>query len=376
MSSSFDEALTPTLASHLASTALSHVRREFPHKLDHVLNVPEAARTPRELHPIFYVSFDWHSCVHSYWLLATLHRLFPQLPEAAAIRELFNHALNPDKVAAECAYLTRPLASSFERPYGWAWLLALQAELFRDVGHTWSATLQPLADGFVQRFRHWLPRASYPVRAGTHGNTAFALRLALEYATAATAASFIWTASISAVPGRGGKSPRCWIRPIPCKASPRLLPDSIFRRLCRRFRATIWASTGWRLTRCSRSPLAGAQKSANIASKLRQETDMPRASRFVIALFASAAVGISFGATAQTRYPQPAELPNPYRLVEGWPTIPASINGGRWGEVIRVHVARDGNVWVFHRCFNTVPPGHATCIGRCEANPPIVEFDF
>ena len=185
MSSSFDEALTATLASHLASIALGHVRREFPNKLDHVLNGPEDARTPRELHPIFYGSFDWHSCVHSYWLLATLHRLFPQLPEAAAIRELFNHALNPDKVAAECAYLTRPLASSFERPYGWAWLLALQAELFRDVGHTWSATLQPLADGFVQRFRHWLPRASYPVRAGTHGNTAFALRLALEYATAA-----------------------------------------------------------------------------------------------------------------------------------------------------------------------------------------------
>jgi hypothetical protein len=85
----------------------------------------------------------------------------------------------------------------------------------------------------------------------------------------------------------------------------------------------------------------------------------------------------AFAAQAQTgaaRYPKPTELPDPYRLVPDWPTIPASMNGGHWGEVIRVHVARDGNIWVFHRCFNTVPPGHATCIGRGAANPPILEF--
>src|SRR3984957_17038916 len=84
------------------------------------------------------------------------------------------------------------------------------------------------------------------------------------------------------------------------------------------------------------------------------------------------------GASAQaqqTHYPKPTELPNPYRLVEGWPTLPKSMNGGRWGEVIRVHVGSDGNIWVFHRCFNTVPPGHATCIGRGPSNPPILEFD-
>src|SRR5205085_970560 len=202
MSSSFDEALTPTLASHLASIALGHVRREFPNKLDHVLNGPEDARTPRELHPIFHGSFDWHSCVHSYWLLATLYRLVPQLPESNAIRELFEDAFTTGNVAGECAYLARPSASSFERPYGWAWLLALQAELLRHshlrggskfapvnfgegTGHAqnqWSTTLWPLARLLVQRFFHWLPRATYPVRAGTHGNTAFALRLALEYA--------------------------------------------------------------------------------------------------------------------------------------------------------------------------------------------------
>jgi NHL repeat len=77
----------------------------------------------------------------------------------------------------------------------------------------------------------------------------------------------------------------------------------------------------------------------------------------------------------ELQYPKPTELPNPYRLVEDWPTLPPSMNGGRWGEVIRVHVHSDGNIWVFHRCFNTVPPGSATCIGRGEANPPILQFD-
>jgi hypothetical protein len=76
----------------------------------------------------------------------------------------------------------------------------------------------------------------------------------------------------------------------------------------------------------------------------------------------------------QLSYTTPPKLPNPYQLDANWPTLPSSMNGGRWGEVIRVHVAPDGNIWVFHRCFNTVPPGHATCINRGAANPPILEF--
>jgi hypothetical protein len=83
-------------------------------------------------------------------------------------------------------------------------------------------------------------------------------------------------------------------------------------------------------------------------------------------------------ATAQAQqlpYSKPTDLPNPYRLVEGWPTLPPEMNKGRWGEVIRVHVAHDGNIWVFHRCFNVVPPGSATCINRGEANPPVLLFD-
>src|SRR5213080_4256249 len=94
-------------------------------------------------------------------------------------------------------------------------------------------------------------------------------------------------------------------------------------------------------------------------------------------LLALAAIS-PFAGTAQQReatYPKPTELPNPYRLVESWPTLPKSMNGGRWGEVIRVHVDARDNIWVFHRCFNVVPAGSATCIGRGSANPPILEFD-
>src|SRR5579871_2151779 len=80
-------------------------------------------------------------------------------------------------------------------------------------------------------------------------------------------------------------------------------------------------------------------------------------------------------AVAQTSNPDPRTLPNPYRLDPSWPTLPATMNGGHWGEVIRVHVEQNGNVWVFHRCFNTVPPGSAVCINRGPANPPILEFD-
>jgi sugar lactone lactonase YvrE len=79
-------------------------------------------------------------------------------------------------------------------------------------------------------------------------------------------------------------------------------------------------------------------------------------------------------AAQQAPVPNPAALPNPYRLVENWPTLPKTMNGGRWGEVIRVHVDAKGDVWVFHRCFNVVPAGSATCVARGAENPPILKF--
>jgi hypothetical protein len=131
---------------------------------------------------------DWHSCVHGYWLLATVLRLYPENPESSAIRELFDAQLTPAKVRAELQYLDGPLRTIFERPYGWAWLLMLAAELSRhgsDDGRRWGKTLAPLADAFVIRFSAFLPKATYPTRVGTHFNSAFALTLALEYSEVA-----------------------------------------------------------------------------------------------------------------------------------------------------------------------------------------------
>jgi hypothetical protein len=179
--------LTPETAERFARIALGHVTREYPNKLDHVLNGPEDARGPRALHPIFYGSFDWHSCVHGYWLLASLYRLCPDGPVAEPIRALLDAQLTDENVAGELAYLDRPLSGGFERPYGWAWLLALQAELDRHIsleGLVWSRALRPLALAFAERMKAYLPKLTYPIRAGTHANSAFALSLASEYVLA------------------------------------------------------------------------------------------------------------------------------------------------------------------------------------------------
>ncbi|HEX5378218.1 MAG TPA: DUF2891 domain-containing protein [Phenylobacterium sp.] len=177
-------ALTADAASRFAAIALGHVAREYPNKLDHVLAGPDDARGPRDLHPIFFGSFDWHSCVHGYWLLATLRRLYPDMAQAPAIDALFADAFTAEKVEAERAYLDRPGARGFERPYGWAWLLKLQAELLAQEA-PWAERLAPLAQAFADRFREFLPRATYPIRTGVHSSTAFALALAHDYAVAA-----------------------------------------------------------------------------------------------------------------------------------------------------------------------------------------------
>src|SRR3569833_1205890 len=112
-----DGRLPPQIASSFARIALGHVTREYPNKLDHVLEGPADARGPRDLHPIFFGSFDWHSCVHGYWLLASLLRRDPGIGEAEAIRALFDAAFTEAKVAAEVAYLSRPSSRGYERPY-------------------------------------------------------------------------------------------------------------------------------------------------------------------------------------------------------------------------------------------------------------------
>jgi hypothetical protein len=189
---SVSKPLSPERAAHFADIALANVVREFPNKLDHVIGAAEDVRRPRDLHPAFYGSFDWHSCVHMHWLLARVRRLFPALPQRAAIDALFDAHLSPSNIAAECAYVARPASRGFERTYGWAWLLELATELRRgdDSGsRRWAATLDPLADAFVRRYLDYLPRQRHPLRTGVHSNSAFGVVFALDHARAAGLAS-------------------------------------------------------------------------------------------------------------------------------------------------------------------------------------------
>ena len=174
-------------ASHFARLALQCAEKEYPNKLDHVMNGPHEVQSPRALHPAFYGCYDWHSTVHGHWMLVRLLRQFPQLPEAAEIRRQLDEHLSEQPVAVEVAYFGQPNRKSFERTYGWAWLLKLQAELRSwdsPEARRWAQALQPLADTVTRALSDFLPRQTYPIRTGVHPNTAFGLTLALDYAQA------------------------------------------------------------------------------------------------------------------------------------------------------------------------------------------------
>lgn len=174
-------------ASRYAQLALAGITREYPNKLEHVMNGPDDVRAPRALHPSFYGSYDWHSAVHGHWMLVRLLELFPDLPEAGEIRRTLDDHLSADNLAAEAAYLRRAGTASFERMYGWAWLLKLAEELhgWDDAdARRWAANLAPLADAIVERYLAFLPKQAYPIRRGVHPNTAFGMALALDYARA------------------------------------------------------------------------------------------------------------------------------------------------------------------------------------------------
>jgi hypothetical protein len=120
--------------------------------------------------------------------LLRVRRLFPELAVAKEIEALADEMLTPAKVAGELAYLDRAYTGGFERPYGWAWAIALWAEAARHQDRDWGEALRPLAAAFADRFAGYLPRLTYPIRVGTHFNSAFALTLALEWPDPALAA--------------------------------------------------------------------------------------------------------------------------------------------------------------------------------------------
>lgn len=172
--------LDTELAARLAGMALDSIRREYPNHVSHWLNDDTDARTPRELHPAFFGCLDWHSAVHNHWLLARLLSRFPEAGFARPAQALLEEQLTARNIAGECEYLATPGRQGFERPYGWAWLLALDAELA-----PWPAlrsTLGPLVGLIAEWIGPWLGALPYPVRAGEHSNTAFGLALMLDWA--------------------------------------------------------------------------------------------------------------------------------------------------------------------------------------------------
>ena len=171
--------LTADLAARFARVALANVEREYPRHVLHLLTRAGEELAPRKLHPAFYGSYDWHSAVHMHWLLARVLRLYPA--QGVKITPLLDRHFTDEALGAELAYFNSAAGRTFERPYGWAWLLELQAELLRLGNEKWSDALQPLATELARRMARFVSGAPYPIRAGGHGNTAFACLLSLDY---------------------------------------------------------------------------------------------------------------------------------------------------------------------------------------------------
>ena len=171
-----------------AKLALACVHQEYPNKISHVMSSDQDVAPPRELTPVFFGCFDWHSSVHGHWLLVRLLRLHAADVDAEAIKTALNQSFQAEKVAAELNYLSHEQRDSFERPYGVAWLLQLMAELREwddPRAKHWQSVLEPLEQAYVSKMKTWLSKLAYPIRIGEHAQTAFAFALFLDWAEVA-----------------------------------------------------------------------------------------------------------------------------------------------------------------------------------------------
>ncbi len=172
-------------ANRLVQLPLECLGKEYPNKLNQSLNDSTFLGTPKKLHPAFFGCYDWHSAVHGYWSLVSLLKQFPDLQQSEVVRSILQTSLSKEHLEGEVAYFKISGNESYERTYGWAWILKLAEEL-----HTWEDplarklenNLQPLTDLMVHAFLEFLPKLNYPIRVGEHTNTAFALTFAYDYA--------------------------------------------------------------------------------------------------------------------------------------------------------------------------------------------------
>ena len=237
-----------------ARVALDNITREYPNDLRHLMTGPDDRPRPREAHPAFYGSYDWHSCVEMHWLLVRLLRLAPGHEPQAEIRAALDAHLAPGPIAAEAAYLADPAHRAFGRPYGWGWALTLVAEVDAlacddpDAAR-WSRALAPLADTLAARYLGWLPVADYPIRYGMHTNSAFGLSRALGHArrrasagdpallSAITSAAHRWYERDADYPGGWEPSGADFLSPalVEAELMAALLEPSVFAGWLRRF---------------------------------------------------------------------------------------------------------------------------------------------
>ena len=183
--SGFSQVLSQDQANHLATLPLKCLQQEYPNKLSQLLIDSSEIQSPKKLHPAFYGCFDWHSSVHGHWSLVYLLSNFPNLENRVEIIEKLKVNLSKENIDQEILYVSKKHEKTFERMYGWTWLLKLQLELESsndDYAKELANNLKPLTNLFVERYIEFLPKLLYPVRVGTHSSTAFGLTMAWDYA--------------------------------------------------------------------------------------------------------------------------------------------------------------------------------------------------
>ncbi len=182
---SFSQQLSLESANHLATLPIKCLQQEYPNKLGQMLIDSTEIQSPKKLHPSFYGCFDWHSSVHGHWSLVYLLKNYPKLANRDEIIKKLNTNLSAANIQNEIDYLNKKHEKSFERTYGWNWLLKLQLELDtynEPFAQQLAQNLKPLSNIIIERYTEFLPKLLYPVRAGTHSNTAFGLTYAWDYA--------------------------------------------------------------------------------------------------------------------------------------------------------------------------------------------------
>jgi hypothetical protein len=183
--SDMTEPLSVELAERFSALALTCVHQEFPNKISRTTDTAEEIGRPMDLFPVFYGCFDWHSAVHGHWMLVRLLRTAPDGAWKDEARAKLAQSFTEKNIAGEIANFARPARGSWERPYGLAWFLQLTAELREwddPQAKIWLERLKPLESDIAESLKTWLPNLAYPIRLGTHNQSAFAFGLIWDWA--------------------------------------------------------------------------------------------------------------------------------------------------------------------------------------------------